>query len=162
MECPIENKDGAELMIAYGAGTLAPETEFALEQHLELCAKCREIAQAQEEVWSSLDSWTPAPVSPSFDERLYQRIAAEEESKWWRRLFHANWSWRPAMPVAAACAALIAAFLLKGPATDHATPLQQSPRPQIEQVERALDDMEMLKQLSVMSVPESSPSSEKI
>ena len=162
MECPIENRDGAELMIAYGAGTLAPETEFALEQHLELCAKCRETARAQKEVWSSLDSWPPAPVSPNFDERLYERIAAEEQSKWWRRLFHANWSWRPAMPVAAACAALIAAFLLKGPANEQGVPAQTLPRPQIEQVERALDDMEMLKQLGVTTAPESSSSSEKI
>ena len=161
MECPIEKRDGAELMIAYGAGRLAPETEFALERHMEACAKCREIARAQKEVWSSLDSWTPAPVSPNFDERLYQRIATEEENKWWRRLFHANWSWRPAMPVAAACAALIAAFLLKGPANNEPLP-PQTPQTQIEQVERALDDMEMLKQLSVTTVPESLPSPEKI
>ena len=161
MECPIKHGDGAELMIAYGAGTLAPETELALERHIQVCATCREFAQAQKEVWSSLDTWTPAPVSPTFDERLYQRITAEEQSKWWRRLFHANWSWRPAMPVAAACAALIAVFLLKGPAGDQQIPSQTPPRPQIEQVERALDDMEMLKQLSV-AVPEPASSPEKI
>ena len=161
MECPIKHGEGAELMIAYGAGTLAPETELALERHIQVCAKCREIAQAQKEVWSSLDTWTPAPVSPTFDERLYQRIAAEEQSKWWRRLFHANWSWRPAMPVAAACAALVAVFLLKGPAGDQQIPSQTPPKPQIEQVERALDDMEMLKQLSV-AVPEPASSPEKI
>lgn len=162
MECPTKHGDGAELIIAYGAGTLAPETESALEQHIQSCAKCREIAQAQKEVWSSLDAWTPAPVSPTFDERLYQRIAIEEQSKWWRRMFGANWSWRPAMPVAAACAALIAVFLLKGPSTDQQPSAQTPQRPQIEQVERALDDMEMLKQLSVTSVPEPASSSEKI
>ena len=162
MECPIKHGDGAELIIAYGAGTLAPETGSELERHLLVCEKCRQIAQAQKEVWSSLDTWTPAPVSPTFDERLYQRIAVEEQSKWWRRLFGANWSWRPAMPVAAACAALIAVFLLKGPAAEQQPSPQSSQRPQIEQVERALDDMEMLKQLSVTSAAEPASSSEKI
>lgn len=162
MECPIKHGDGAEMMIAYGAGTLAPETESALERHIQSCAKCREIARAQKEVWSSLDTWTPAAVSPSFDERLYQRIAIEEQSKWWRRMFRANWSWRPAMPVAAACAALAVVFLLKGPATDQQPLPQTQQRPQIEQVERALADMEMLKQLSVTTLPEPAASSEKI
>ena len=157
MECLGESKSGAELIIAYGAGTLAPEVRFALEQHLEACEKCRAIAEAQRAVWSALDSWVPEPVSPNFNEALYRRIGADQHYPWWRRLFQARWSWRPAMPVAAACAALIAVFLLKGPAEQQPSS-QPAPAPQIEQVERALDDMDMLKQLGV-AAPRETPSS---
>ena len=161
MDCPQKNGKGAELIIAYGARTLDPATEAAFEQHLESCASCREVAAAQKAVWSALDVWTPVQVSPNFDERLYQRIVAEEQGSWWQRLLQANWSWRPAMPVAAACAALIAAFLLKTPAPPPVEETQTPHKVQIEQVESALDDMDMLKQLGVVSEPEKN-SSEKI
>jgi negative regulator of sigma E activity len=88
-------------------------------------------------------------VSSNFDARLYQRIAEEQHSPWWQRLFRADWSWRPAMPVAAACAVLVVAFLVKNSGSS-VTPQQQAqPQLQIEQVERALDDMDMLKQAGV-------------
>jgi anti-sigma factor RsiW len=162
MECPLENSSGAELMVAYGAGALSPETEAALETHLAVCVKCREMAAAQKAVWSALDVWTPVPVSANFDQQLYQRIAAEERGAWWRRLFRANWSWRPAMPVAAACAVLIAAFLLKSPAPKEQPQSENPPKLQIEQVEHALDDIDMLKQLGVESVSDKARSSEQM
>jgi len=148
VECPIESKGGAELIVAYGAGTLAPQARFTLERHMEVCAKCREIAEAQRDVWLALDSWSPVPVSSGFNETLYHRIAAEPGKKWWQRPLQVQWSWRPAMSVAVACAALIAVFLLKGP-TQRQTPSQPTQPPPIEQVERALDDMDMLNQLGV-------------
>jgi len=160
VECPIESKSGVELIVAYGAGTLAPDVSFTLERHMEVCAKCREIVEAQREVWLALDSWSPVPVSPDFNEVLYHRIAAEPRNEWWRRPFRAQWSWRPAMPVAAACAALIAAFLLQGP-IERQTPSQPAQAPQIEQVERALDDMDMLKQLGVTASREAPSSPEQ-
>jgi anti-sigma factor RsiW len=151
MGCPSAEGDGGELIVAYGARRLAPEKEAELERHLETCAECRELAAAQRAVWSALDEWPPVAVSSNFDERLYQRLAAEQQKAWWRRLAPANWSWRPAMPVALACAALIAAFLLKSPLLRPAEQLQNEPKLQIEQVEHALDDMDMLKQLNVES-----------
>lgn len=162
MDCPLKSKDGAELIVAYGAGTLAPEMQFALERHLEGCAECRETAEAQKQVWETLDFWTPPPVSNTFNEVLYQRIAAKDREGWWHRMFGGHWSWRPAMPVAAACAALIAVFLLKGPLGEVASSPQPAPAPAIEQVERALDDMDMLKQLGVASMPEGSPSADRL
>ncbi len=162
MGCPIENGDGAELIVAYGARTLRPEKAAEFEQHLASCAKCRELAAAQQAVWTALDTWSPVAVSSNFDERLYRRIAAEERRAWWQRLAPVNWSWRPAVPVAAACAALIAAFLLKDPLLHRAAPMQNEPKLQIEQVEHALDDMDMLKQLSVEGSPDKTHPSEKI
>ncbi len=142
MGCPID-------VVAYAARTLAPEQEAALERHLELCAKCRELAVAQRAVWSALDAWAPMPVSSNFDERLFQCIEMDRQGAWWRRWLPVNWSWRPAVPAAVACAALIAAFLVKSPVLRPAAHAPHQAGPQIEQVEHALDDMEMLGQLGV-------------
>jgi hypothetical protein len=151
MGCVADGSDGAERIVSYGARRLAPDEETEFERHVRSCARCRELAEAQQALWSALDEWPGATPSDKFDENLYQRIAAVEQRAWWRRLLPDTWSWRPVAPVALACAALIAAFLLKAPAI-----IPQSPSParlQIEQVEHALDDMEMLKQLSVDSQP---------
>jgi len=149
--CPLEIGNAGELVLAYGARTLTPDQAAAFERHMLSCAGCREMAAAQQAVWSALDAWTPEPISSNFDEKLYQRIVAEEQSPWWRRLFRTNWSLRPAMPVAAACGVLIAAFLLRSPQSVPAPQSPAQPRLRIEQVERALDDIDMLKQLGVES-----------
>ncbi len=161
-DCPIGNGDGAGLIVSYGARELSPEAEAGFEQHMLVCPTCRQLAVAQREVWSALDVWTPVPVSSNFDEKLYRRIASEEQSTWWRRLSWASWSWRPAMPVATACAVLFAAFLLRTPAPLPSQHAQAQPNLQIEQVERALDDIEMLKKLAVDSPSDKTGASEKI
>lgn len=162
MGCPAGDDGGEELILAYGANTLAPEQQIELERHLETCASCRERAEAQRAVWSALDAWTPTVVSPNFDERLFLRIASEQQNAWWQRLFRVNWSWRPAVPVAAACSVLIAAFLLKSPVLRTEPQSEPQPKLQIEQVEHALDDMDMLKQLGVESASDQAHPSEKI
>src|SRR5216683_1336577 len=80
--CPLENGNGAELVLAYCARTLAQDECAAFERHMLSCAACRELAAAQHAVWSALDAWTPEPISSNFDEKLYQRIAEEEQSHW--------------------------------------------------------------------------------
>jgi anti-sigma factor RsiW len=162
MGCPIEDGSGDELIVAYGARRLAPQQQIELERHLNTCSRCRQMAEAQRTVWSALDSWSPSVVSPAFDATLFRRIATEDRAEWWRRLLPANWPWRPTVPVSAACAALIAAFLLKSPVL-HLQPQSESPpKFQIEQVEHALDDMDMLKQLSGESSSDKAHSPEKI
>ena len=158
MGCPVNDTEGAELIVSYGARRLAPDKETEFELHVKSCARCRKLAAAQRAVWSALDEWPPVTPSESFDRNLYQRIAVVEQQAWWRRLLPGAWSWHPILPVAAACAALIAAFLLKAPQLQ--PPSSIEPKLQIEQVEHALDDMEMLKQLSVDSQP--THSSERI
>jgi hypothetical protein len=161
MGCPVED-DGDELIIAYGARTLDPEQQLELEQHLNICARCRQLAEAQRAVWSALETWPTVVVSENFDERLYRRIALERQDSGWRNWFPASRSMRPAVPVGVACAALIAAFLLKDPALRPVPPSSMQPEPAIEQVEHALDDMEMLTQLGVESAAEKTAASEKI
>ena len=85
MECPQRNGHGTGLIVAYTARTLDPETEAALERHLESCAGCRDVAAAQQAVWSALDELTSVTISSNFDARLYQRIATEQQRSWWPR-----------------------------------------------------------------------------
>ncbi len=162
MSCPVED-DGDDLIIAYGAGTLDPEQERKLEEHFQICARCRELAEAQRAVWSALETWPTMVVSENFDARLYQRIAMEHQKSGWRSWLPTAWAMRPAVPVGVACAALVAAFLLKDPAL---RPLHPSPAipaaPAIEQVEQALDDMEMLTQLGVENPADKAAATEKI
>lgn len=138
-------------MISYAAGILEPDNQIELERHLSACEGCRKLAVHQKAVWDAMDEWRPAAISEDFNSRLYQRIAEEESAPSWRRFFRMPWGslLRPAVPVVAACAALMVAFVVKDPGvTQHSAGVLPQ-KISIEQVERALDDMDMLKQLSV-------------
>jgi anti-sigma factor RsiW len=158
MKCLIENRENAELLLAYCARKLDPETQTILERHLAACPECREFQKNQETVWQALDAWEAMPVSMDFDRRLYRRIEEEESrASWWSRLM------RPFRPMfapalmtrsvplaAAACLLMIAGVILERPhdmaaPEDLADARMESIQP--DQVESTLDDMEMLRQL---------------
>lgn len=155
MQCPRENGSSAELMIAYTAGALEPSAQIEFERHLAVCQECREKALEQKAVWDALDDWKPAAISSDFNARLYRRIAQEESVAWWQRPFRFSGSWglRPVLPVAAACAAIMVAFLVKEPVPAHPSQVPVEQKVSIEQVERALDDMDMLRQMSLTPAP---------
>ena len=157
MQCLRKNGKGDELVMAFTAGTLEPEAQIALERHLPECEECRTLVAQQKAVWDAMDEWKPVPVSPDFNSRLMQRISEDAAVAWWRRPLRFNWSWlfRPAIPVAAACAALVLAFLINPSAPKHESPVSPQQGVSIEQVERALDDMDMLKQISAPTPAES-------
>jgi anti-sigma factor RsiW len=155
MECPSKHESSSEVLISYVEGSLSPSKVFAFERHLETCEQCREITAAQRELWDALDSWTPAKISTDFDQRLYQRIASDNVTSGDGLAWGA---WRRAMPMAAACAALVVGFLLHGPSSEASiskaeeTVATPGRGPQIEQVESALEDFEMLRQLDFHSI----------
>jgi len=163
MECPLEDEHGVELILAFCAARLAPHQDAELQGHARSCPRCRELMDAQQIVWRALDQLPAGEVPLDFDARVYQRIAAEQDRAWWRLLLPRKWSWRPVLPVAAACAVLMAAFLLKSPDL-FSVGRQAAPAPslQIEQVEHALDDMDMLRQLGVDGPPEKPHPAERI
>lgn len=104
MGCPIQTKDGAELILDYCAGRLTRERAEAVEAHARVCATCREMIDAQRAVWQALEHWDAPAVSGHFDRELYARIDAEEHSSGavikWARAAAARWppfSWR--MPI---------------------------------------------------------------
>lgn len=150
MGCPFDSGGANELVLAYSAGTLDAAGAARFELHLETCAKCRELSEAQRKVWSALDAWPAAVPSSDFDQRLFRRIALEQARPWWRRIA-VVWSWKPVAPVIVACCALIAAFLVKTPLLNPEPQSQPETVDKIEQVEHQLDDIDMLKQLGVES-----------
>jgi len=162
MKCPIETQENAELLLAYCARKLDPETQAILERHLVVCPECREFQKNQEAVWQALDAWEAMPVSADFDRRLYRRIAEEQApASWWSRLARPFMS-GPALlsrgvPLAAtACLLVLAGVILERP-YDVAVPEDLAERTesiQPDQVERTLDDMEMLRQFRLIPASE--------
>lgn len=146
MICFTDNPHSAELLTDYCAGTLDAKRAGEIEAHLQRCAKCKDLAQAQRMVWEALDSWRPVEVSPSFDAKLYARIDAEADRPWWKQGL-----WRPLLPLAAAGVALALALMVWMPR--RTAPADSSVRGEkidIQQVEQALDDMDLLSPVGAM------------
>jgi len=152
MDCPIKGgKDAAaDLIVGFCAGSLDPATLVAFERHLEHCTECSAQVLAQRSLWQALDQ-LPAPrINPDFDEKVFQRIAQEEALG--ILASHRLLSWRHALPLAAACVALGTAVFMKSPEPTQAPPVTPPQAVQIEQVEHALDDLDMLKQMGFENV----------
>ena len=134
------------MLLEYTAGRLAPGEAAALEAHLESCARCREFARSQNMVWQALEAWEAEPVSLDFDRRLFARIEQAPLS-WWARL--TGQVMHHAVPVAAAAGVMIlAGLMLERPAVTPVAPPQESAQVGTlgpEQVQSALDDMQMLR-----------------
>lgn len=154
MQCPMENAENAEVLLDYCARKLSGKPLEQFEGHLEICPKCKEFCSRQEAVWNALDVWDAEAVSEQFDSKLYARIEAFENRSWWKRLSGRDFPWRPAVSLGGACAALAVALLVHGPVNPpkpaspnvHETTRVEALEP--EQIERTLEDLEMLKQLS--------------
>ncbi len=119
-----------------------------MADHLKACSACGEFVAQQRAVWRALDGWEAPAISADFDRRLFARL--EEKTGWWER-----WAIplralvaRRALPIGAAACLIVAAGLvsMRFPA--------MTPRPEMEavkvenlqpeQVEHALDDLQML------------------
>jgi anti-sigma factor RsiW len=157
MECPIQTK-AAEIVIDYCAGTLESRRKTEFERHLDACAECSRVVQAQREVWETLDQWTPRAVSQDFDTRLYARIAQENAApiwmRWLRRVFQPPVpvaAWKSAVSLAVACAVLAAGLVVRAPHPADNSQQVRAEHVDIDQVETALDDIDVL-------MPPSSPS----
>jgi hypothetical protein len=158
MKCPIESQENAEVLLSYSARRLNPESTVILEAHMELCPACREFRDGQRALWEALDQWEARPVSADFDRRLYRKIEEQEQLGWWARIFGPTRPMflRPALPLAAmACLVLVAGFILDEPGKMLA-PAVESPQVvrEVEQVERTLDDLDMLRQFN-LAAPDS-------
>ncbi len=153
MSCSIENRE--EKLLDYVSGSLGTQEATRLEKHLQTCSACSEFVQGQKSVWEALDLFEPASVSANFDRRLYERIA---HTPWWDRVaaaisapFRGPMLIRQGLPLAAAAVLLTAAVVV----WDRPTPAPVREQPglsaemetlQPDQIQRALDDMEMLRE----------------
>lgn len=153
-QCPLQNRELASIFLDYCDRRLDPDLMLEMERHMESCKDCRQMLASQRAVWDALDAWEPEPVSLDFNRRLFDRIEAEGARPWWQRAWTSLGSlgWKPAVPVAAACMALVAVVLLRVPSvSQYDQKAKLEPTVDVEQVDRALDDMEMLRQLGVSS-----------
>lgn len=125
MDCIKNDHHGAEILTDYCAGNVDPAIASAIEEHIQHCAECKKLVDAQFAVWETLDAWTPVEVSSNFDARLYARIAAEQSGpawlpRWWSSLLRPatpySW-WKPAasLAVAAAIVSLVVATRIPRP-----------------------------------------------
>jgi len=170
MKCLMEGVEGEELLLNYVSGALGTQEAASFNQHMLSCAACREVAHGQKAVWGALDLFEPASISADFDRRLYQRI---EKISWWNRwwdraaaTFSSPMLTHRGLPVAATVAVLaIAGFIWEHPSATPAKP--QSPLSaevqtlqtlQPDQVQHALDDMEMLREFNHLMRSEPSDS----
>jgi anti-sigma factor RsiW len=156
MNCPIQSRD-SERLVAYAAGTLDPETARELEQHLAGCADCRSMAAEQTALWRALDVWEAPPVSPDFDERLYRRIDQGVRLSWRERLARAfdRMPLRQVLPLTASAGLLLVAGLLLQHPGSIATIAPRGEIVRANQVERTLDDLDLLRQFGTADSGES-------
>lgn len=169
MQCPLESSEVAISLLDYCARKLDPSKAAILEGHLSVCGSCREAVRSQRVVWEALEAWDGIEVPPRFNRQLYARIDGESQrsfaSRWWSMVL-ARWSpvsLRSAVPAAIACCTVLAALCIQQPGASTLN-LQEAQakveRMDLEQVERTLQDLDMLNQLSpkVASEPTSSSS----
>ncbi len=150
MECPVQNREHADLLLKYCARRLEPDTARVLERHMEHCEACRAFGEAQKTMWAALDLWETVPVSEDFDRRLYTRIGEEERRGFWSGLIRPWWPLhlRPALSLAAASVVLVVAWLVQSPVSE-----PRSAEVEVvdaEQVESVLDDLDMLQQVNLV------------
>jgi anti-sigma factor RsiW len=162
MNCSFENRE--ERLMDYVSGSLESAQAALFEKHLEICPACSEFVSGQKAVWDALDVFEPVPVSANFDQALYRQIA---NTSWWTRFlnfagspFRAPAFLRQGLPLMAAAALAVAALVVwERPAT---APVQQptvsAEGPSPDQVQRALDDMEMLNNFNHLVVADSAKS----
>lgn len=154
--CPLQTGN-EEILLDYCARALDAERTTMLEAHIEQCRACSDMARAQSAIWSAMDAFTVEPVSAGFDRKLYARIEKLERVPAWERYWttvreylQGQPAWKPVLSVAAASAVVLLVFLVR---IDRQQPAH-SPAPVIdvravEQTERVLEDLEMLRQLEV-------------
>ena len=133
MQCPTQNGKDPDVLLRYCAGQMDAAESVTVRVHLGDCRTCREWVEAQQNLWSTLDALDEVEISPDFNRRLYQRLDAENREPvalQWARMFAARWlpfSWKPVIPVAAACVMLIAVLLMRATGATSSNPTTTRP-----------------------------------
>jgi anti-sigma factor RsiW len=161
----MEYREGTELLLGYVSGSVDTQTSAELEGHIEACLKCEKFVHEQKAVWDALDAFEPEPVSADFNRRLYQRIEQpvtwrDRVSGFWQTVRY--WNGLPVAGAAMAAALLVGGIVWQMP-SNHVRPSEkaavQAGVIQPQQLQDALGDMEMLRDLnSVMRADSSAPS----
>jgi anti-sigma factor RsiW len=160
MNCFLETREETPVLLDYCARALPPQRVALVEAHLQSCPRCQEFVAAQQALSEALDLWQAPSVSQDFNRRLYQRIDADTaRPSWWSLLtphallrpFHPVWLRRGLPFAAAACLLVTAGALLERPSVSPVPApkdMAQVESVQPEQVEQALDTMDLLSEFS--------------
>ena len=160
MNCLLETREDTQLLLDYCAQALSAERAPLVATHIQSCSRCQEFAAAQQALSEALGLWQAPPVSQDFNRRLYQRIDAEAaRAPWWKSLLPQFLPgsappslFRRGLPAAAAACLLLTAgvFLQRPAASTLPAPrdMAQVESIQPEQVEQALDTMDLLSEFS--------------
>lgn len=147
--CPLQADDSGAVLLDFAAGRLQGAAAALIEQHLAICDSCREFVQAQKTIWAALDAWDSIEGSPNFDARLLARLE-DERQPWWRSLATTPTSgWRTAASIAMAGVVIFAALLVRKPGPPVLLHDQAALEAEVEQIDQALSDLDMLKQLGI-------------
>jgi len=142
--CPLQNEEHASLLLDYCSRRLDEDRRRALERHMGVCPECARFRDSQTALWNALDEWESSSVGRKFDKDLAERMGKAEKDPLWMRAgaWVADVNWAPAVPALAAAALWI--FLLQ-PAAAPVSSVPETFEP--EQVERVLEDLDMLRQI---------------
>ncbi len=147
MNCPIKTQENREWLLEYSAGRLDGERAAMVERHVEICPACARFVEGQRVVWNALGQWESPELSADFNRRLYQKIDQAQPSTWLGRFLQPLW--RPMVPVAAMCLLIVAGVVLHTPTAGVSPVHPRVENVEPEQVERTLDDLQMLRELSL-------------
>lgn len=159
-KCELKEQERADILLAAGLGADSL-TDFAASHLLE-CGSCAEAFAGQSALWNRLDAWTVPEVSSSFNRELYAKIDAAATEPWYDRVAAQMKAWfaQPALALAAAALVLVGGFTIDHSgirsrfvssaqmSTVHAPSVQVSTS-EADQVEKTLDDIEMLRQFDL-------------
>lgn len=130
-----------------------------LMAYLKSSPECRALYEQQQALWETLDEWQPGEPSPDFDRRLFERI----EGLGARRSWLSGWlggafgNLRPSFALGVAALVLAAATVLQQPSpTDGSAKtagvMNSEDAEYLEQIDRELDDIEMLVEFEALSL----------
>lgn len=157
-----------DILLDYTAGRLNRTQASLFEAHADQCARCGSLRTSQAAVWQSLDEWKPAPVSAGFNRELWRRIDADaRESSWTRELAAVlQFSfWKRLAPLAVAVALIATGFVFDHVGKQAATVQTNSPASivvtasEADQLDRALDDIQLLDEVDAATAAPTKPGS---
>jgi len=161
--CPSE-----DILLDYTAGRLNRTQAALFDAHADQCPHCAAVRMSQAAIWQSLDEWKPAPVSEGFNRELWRRIDADaRKSSWTHELAAAlQFSfWKRLAPLAVAMALIVTGYMF-----DHAGKQSDRLQPGIpasiivtaseaDQLDRALDDIQLLDAVDAATAAAAKPGS---
>ncbi|MEQ1885126.1 MAG: hypothetical protein ABL967_08695 [Bryobacteraceae bacterium] len=142
MNCPIQKKQGEEILLDYCSGRLHPDRTAEVEAHAKICTECSQWIANQSAVWSALDDFAAPAVSPEFQARVYQQLEAEPSGGSWKHLWLS--AWKPTLAAAAVAAALVVGVMIRTVPVPEPSKKASIESVDMDQVENALDDLDLL------------------